>query len=147
VALPCLRYRNNSARRFPLSYPSTPTTIGEHIRKKRMDLGLLQTDVAQQLYVSADCVSYWENNRSTPQINYYPSIISFLGYSPFEIKTNTLSEKIVAYRCLNGLSYKAFGRLLGVDASTIRCWEIGRGTPNKEKIKKLEVLLTTKPLD
>ncbi|TCC93714.1 transcriptional regulator [Pedobacter frigiditerrae] len=112
-----------------------------------MQLGLMQSEVAEMFKVSADCITNWENNRNKPQINYYPSIISFLGYVPFELNTNTLSEKIFAYKCINGLSYKAFGKLLGVDASTIRCWEIDQGTPNKEKIKKLETLLTTKPLD
>lgn len=83
-----------------------PKTIGEHIRKKRMQVGLFQNDVARLLNVTADCVTYWENNRSTPQINYYPRIISFLGYNPFKINTNTLSGKIFAYRCIHGLSAK-----------------------------------------
>jgi DNA-binding transcriptional regulator YiaG len=105
-----------------------------------MRLGLMQSDVAEIMQVSVDCITYWENNRSKPQINYYPSIISFLGYNPFEIHTNSLSEKIFAYRCVNGLSYKAFGKLLGVDASTVRSWEVGVSMPNRTTM----IVLTAK---
>jgi len=71
-----------------------PTTVGEHIRKKKMELGLFQTDVARMFNVSAGCITYWENNRSEPQINYYPLIIEFLGYFPLHIDLSTIHGEI-----------------------------------------------------
>lgn len=46
-----------------LAYPQNPVSIGEHIKKKRIDLKLFQSDVAKIFNVSTDCVTYWENNR------------------------------------------------------------------------------------
>ena len=77
-----------------LGYPQNPVSIGEHIKKKRMDLKLFQSDVAKIFDVSTDCVTYWENNRSTPQIIFYPKIIEFLGYSPLDFDETTLSGRI-----------------------------------------------------
>ena len=59
-----------------------------------MDLKLFQSDVAKIFDVSTDCVTYWENNRSTPQIIFYPKIIEFLGYSPLDFDETTLSGRI-----------------------------------------------------
>jgi hypothetical protein len=55
-ALPCLRYEQQQNKPMPASYPSMPTTIGEHIKKKRMDLKLLQSEVAVIFKVSSDCI-------------------------------------------------------------------------------------------
>lgn len=106
-----------------------------------MELRLYQTDVARLFNVSEDCITYWENNRSKPQINYYPRIIEFLGYSPFELDTSTFKGKIKEYRYVNGLSQKRFAKMMNVDPSTVRLWEEGKGSVSK--IKKLEALFAT----
>lgn len=80
VALPCLRYRNQSAKPFPLSYLINPTTIVEHIRKKRMDLNLSQAVIAKRLGKSDETIKNWENRHHEPQIKFYPRFIDFLGY-------------------------------------------------------------------
>ncbi len=126
-----LRKQKTYPMPFKAGFPINPKTIGEHIKRKRMQLGLMQSEVAEIINVSTDCIYHWETNRNKPQINYYQKIISFLEYNPFEINANTLSEKIFAFRCLNGLSSKAFGRLLKVDASTVRSWELGESVPNR----------------
>ena len=111
-----------------------------------MQLGLMQSEVAEMIKVSTDCITYWENSRSAPQINYYPSIIEFLGYMPFEFDMSSIMGKIKAYRHEHGLSQKQFAKLFGIDTSTVHLWENGECTPSKEKLKKLELLLTIKPL-
>ncbi|HTE01621.1 MAG TPA: helix-turn-helix domain-containing protein [Mucilaginibacter sp.] len=63
--------------------PDNPETLGEHILKKRLELGLLQKDVAAILGVCEDSITGWENERSRPQSRYYSVIIEFLQYSPF----------------------------------------------------------------
>lgn len=122
------------------SYPKNPTSIGEHIRKKRIELKLFQKDLADLFGVSEDCITYWENNRSTPQIHYYPVIIKFLAYCPFELDLTTFEGRIKAYRYLNGLSLKHFAKLMEVDPQTVVGWEKGRGHGFKKK--KVEELLT-----
>jgi len=139
--LPCLRYEKQQEKPKALSYPHNPVTIGEHIKKKRMELRLLQSDVARIFKVSPDCITNWENNRSIPQINYYPRIIDFLGYCPFEFDETTLSGRLKAYRWRNGLSYKRLGKILDVDGSTVCAWENGENFPPQKRLKKLDRLL------
>lgn len=119
--------------------PIDPKTLGDHIRKRRMELNLFQKDVAAIFNVSEDCITYWENNRSGPQIQYYPPIFGFLGYCPFELDTSTFAGKIKAYRYLNGLTIKRFAKLVNVDPATVSRWEEGKGCFSKRK--KLELLL------
>lgn len=102
-----------------------------------MDLKLFQSDVAKIFNVSTDCVTYWENNRSTPQIIFYPKIIEFLGYSPLCFDETPLSGRIKAYRYRN----KEFGNLLKVDPSTVTEWEKGIRVPTPQHLLKLEILL------
>lgn len=45
-----------------------------------MDLKLLQKNVVEIFGVSVDCMTFWENNKSEPQIQYYPCILEFLGF-------------------------------------------------------------------
>jgi DNA-binding XRE family transcriptional regulator len=122
VALPFYNLDEKIAKPHGNQYVENPSTLGELIRNKRIELGLFQKDLAQQFEVSEDCVTYWENNRSIPQIKFYPKIIKFLGYIPFEIDTQDFAGKIKMYRYLNGLSYKKMGNIIGVDGSTIGEW-------------------------
>jgi hypothetical protein len=41
-ALPCLRFESQTGKPMPISYPKSSISIGDHIRKKRMELKLLQ---------------------------------------------------------------------------------------------------------
>lgn len=94
-----------------------------------MDRKLLQKDVAKLIGVSEDCITYWENGRSEPQIQFMPKIIEFLGYMSVDIDISTLGGRIKSYRIQHGLSYKKMGKLLGVDASTVGAWEKGISKP------------------
>jgi len=118
-----------------------PTTIGDKLKNKRLELGLLQKDVARILDVCEDSISYWENNRNGSQVVHYPKIIEFLGYIPFDVDASTLGGQIKLYRYLHGLSRKEFGALIPVDASTILAWETGRHVPPKRKYKKIEEII------
>jgi transcriptional regulator with XRE-family HTH domain len=47
----------------PKGYPVPPVTIGEHLRKRRLDLGLLQSQVAERIGVTPSTVWNWEHGR------------------------------------------------------------------------------------
>jgi DNA-binding transcriptional regulator YiaG len=51
---------------MPAGYPKRPKTGGERIKKKRMDMGLFQKDVAKLIGVSTDTVTNWEKGRTKP---------------------------------------------------------------------------------
>ncbi|MCB9064118.1 MAG: transcriptional regulator [Chitinophagales bacterium] len=115
--------------------------LGDHIRTRRKYLGLFQKDVAEIIGVSEDCITYWENRRSMPQINHYPAIIKFLGYSPSDYTEHELPQRILKYRTEYGLSHKKLGKIIGVDASTISSWERGIHKPNNDKLRLLESII------
>jgi len=121
--------------------PNSLDRIGDHLRKRRLELGMLQKEVADCLQVCEDSICGWEMGRSSPMIHHYPAIISFLGYNPYLSNENSIGKRILAYRLLNGLSNKTMGKFIGVDGSTILSWESGRMKPTSKSLKKLEVLL------
>jgi len=106
-----------------------------------MELKLLQKDVSIICRVTEDCITNWEKNRSFPQVQFFPQIIQFLGYLPFEVDSSTLSGKLKAYRYMNGFSQKQMGKILKVDGGTICSWELGENKPHKEMLKKLDAML------
>jgi len=141
VALPFSRLTTNVAKPLEIQHVDNPQTLGQHIRKKRAQLRIMQKEVALRIDVSEDCITNWENERSIPQIQFYPRIVQFLGYNPFEYGSETLGQKIKTYRNLNGLSHKQMGKLLSVNASTIGAWESGKSKPKNAAHKKLKALL------
>ena len=64
-----IKYIVYAARPFtyPDGYPVNPKTIGEHLRKKRMDGRLMQSEVANIIGVSEESIWNWENGRIKPR--------------------------------------------------------------------------------
>ncbi|MBE9601600.1 transcriptional regulator [Pedobacter sp. MC2016-24] len=106
-----------------------------------MQLRLLQKEVARICGVTEDCITNWERNRSVPQVQFFPQIIKFLEYLPFDVNFATLGGKIKAYRLMNGFSQKKLGEIVGIDGGTICSWELGENQPHKKMLKKLDVML------
>ena len=125
------------AREGPEAYPKTLKTLGNHLRKRRLDLGLLQKEVAECLGVTTDTITNWELNRTEPGIHCYPAIIEFLGYVPFSMG-ETFPEKLKAYRMVNGLTQRQLARELGVDPTTVMKWEAGTSRPREETRERVE---------
>ena len=137
----CLLFDQEFRKPTPLTYPKNPETIGEQLRKKRMDSGLTQAKLAKILDVSTDCVTYWENNRSKPQISYYPRIHHFLGFNTTTFDETNIWGRLQTYRWRNGVSRRDIARLLKVDTSTVRAWEKGLNMPSQKRIDQIEALL------
>ena len=70
-------------RSFPIA--KEPTTLGEHLKKKRFGAGIRQSKAAQLLGVSARSLSLWECDRLFPAGLYHAPIIAYLGYDPFKM--------------------------------------------------------------
>jgi DNA-binding XRE family transcriptional regulator len=117
-------------------YPNKLLTLGDHIRVKRLDSGLLQKDVARIIQVSTKSIVFWENNRHAPNIQHHPKIMEFLGYCPYEFP-KTYGERLRLYRIHQGLSYEKLARILKVDPVSIRHWEARKEPPGKFWQKKI----------
>jgi DNA-binding XRE family transcriptional regulator len=86
------------------AYPVSLNTLGDHVRKRRLDMKLLQKDVAAILGVDTMTVNHWERNRCRPRLYLFPRIAQFLGYSPFPSEEkHTIGKRIKAYRLRHGL--------------------------------------------
>jgi DNA-binding transcriptional regulator YiaG len=114
----------------PLSkyYPKEINNLGDHLRKKRLDLGLLQREVAEKIGVNEATVTNWERQRTLPEIRFIAPIIKFLGYDPFP-DPESFPEKLKTCRMRMGLSQREFAIRLRIDPSTIAGWETCRHKP------------------
>ena len=104
------------------------STIGDHLRKRRLDLGLLQREVARRIGADEASVTNWELNRTKPALRFLPGIIRVLGYTPWTAD-GSIGERLLAYRRERGLCQSALARLLGLDPGTLSRWERGNRVP------------------
>jgi len=115
-------------------------TLGDHLRKKRFDLGLLQREVAERLGVSAETIVNWEGNATTPICHRREAIVHFLGYNPFP-KPRTLGEQLVWHRWALGLSQRRFAKRLKIDQGTLGRWERGERQPTGKYLARVKCAL------
>ena len=123
------------------AYPKELKSLGNHLKKRRLDLKMLQKEVAEKLGTTVCTVRNWEKNRSNPSLVFIPKIIRFLGYTPYDTSNQDFGKQIAAKRQFLDLSQKQLAHHVGVDPSTIRSWEKGRRRPEKNLLKKLAVNL------
>lgn len=126
-ALPYCRAKITASWK-PGGYPKSLNQIGDHIRARRLDLGLRHRDVADQLGVHAASVRNWEMGRTEPALDLLRGVIEFLNYDP-RAKPATVGERIRIWRTARGLSQGEIARRLGVDPGTLGRWERGEREP------------------
>ncbi|HLC40839.1 MAG TPA: helix-turn-helix transcriptional regulator [Methylomirabilota bacterium] len=120
--------------------------MGDHLRKRRLDLGLLQREVAAKLGARVDTIRNWEVDRNAPAQWQWPAIVGFLGYVPFSTDGD-LSDKLKAYRRVHGLSQTRLAAILEVNASTVRHWERRKSQPTVGHTTRIEALLASHPAE
>jgi len=124
----------------PSHYPQQLNALGDHIRSRRLDLDLFQSDVGEQIGVDTTTVCNWESNASIPAIRYIPAILEFLGYDPFP-PAKTLPVRLVTARKVLGLSQRMLAHSLGVDPGTLQSWEAGQHQPTGKSVELIERFL------
>jgi len=80
------------------AYPKVLNTLGDHIRKRRLDLKLTQKQAAKIIETNETSLMTWERNKRTPSISFMPKIIEFLGYMPSNYNkepNDTIRERIL----------------------------------------------------
>lgn len=142
-ALPFCKITLKAQKPASVAYPKTLKTLGDHLRKRRLDLKLQQKDVAKKLGVSETSIYNWENNIASPSLYSIPKIIKFLGYIPDSFKAKTPGEKIATSRRLLGLTQKELAHRLRIDPSTLGRWEKDKSRPSKKELKLLDNLFTS----
>ena len=136
-------------RSFPIV--KEPTTLGQHLKKKRFLAGVRQREAAVKLGVSARTLSLWECDRICPSWAFQPRLIAYLGYDPFTNPTLgrpkgnepsyvalfspdaplTMGQKIKQNRLKSRKTRKKLAAELGVSPKTLSSWEKDRWQPSK----------------
>ncbi|MGB8477997.1 MAG: helix-turn-helix transcriptional regulator [Acidobacteriaceae bacterium] len=129
-----------AAKPKPSQYPKQLNTLGDHIRTRRLDLKLLQGQVADQIGVHEQTITNWERNAAVPTVRYMPSIIQFLSYDPLS-PTASFSERLIAAGRVLGLSQRKMAEKLSVDPGTLQGWEVGQHTPSRRKLQLIATFL------
>jgi transcriptional regulator with XRE-family HTH domain len=148
------KYLPSHSRGIPV--PNEPTTIGGHLRRRRLQLKINQSEAARILEVSTVTLSRWECDKVYPTWDQQPRIIAYLGYDPFTdpalgrplgnethdvaflSSTEPLSfgQQIINRRLELKKTGKQCAKELGVSDKTLRGWETGRREPTPELRKR-----------
>jgi transcriptional regulator with XRE-family HTH domain len=137
--LPFCHVRLSAPKPLNPRYPKELKTLGDQLRKRRLDRGLLQREVAERLGVNEATVHNWEIGKTEPALRLIPRIIDFLGYAPYAPGTS-LPSKLSSIRRLLGLSRTRMAYLLGVDESSLASWERGEHRPTAASLQVLDRL-------
>jgi DNA-binding XRE family transcriptional regulator len=142
-------------RSFPVS--KQPQTIGQHLKKKRFELGIRQIEAARRLGVSDRTLSLWECDHVPPVWANQPRIVAYLGYDPFTDPTVgrprgnettgvaflaqsgplSLGHQIVERRMELRKNRKQCAQEMGISAKTLQAWETNRYQPSSTLLKRL----------
>jgi transcriptional regulator with XRE-family HTH domain len=118
--LPCVPITLKALKPKELDFE--PRALGEHVRKRRLELNLTQRQVADRLGVTCLTVLNWEKGKTEPPVESIAAIIEFLGYDPFP-NAKSLPDRLIATRRAQGWTIKEAARQLGVDEGTWGEWE------------------------
>ena len=100
----------------PKDYSEEPQTLGEHLKKRRKELGLLQREAAERLGVSAETVANWESGKTKPVASQFQPVVEFLGYDPTPAP-QTLAERMEAKRRALGVTISQVAQVLCADTA------------------------------
>jgi transcriptional regulator with XRE-family HTH domain len=120
--------------------PKQPITVGGHLRRRRLELQIHQSEAAVRLKVSTVTLSRWECDKVYPTWEHHPRLIEYLGCDPFVssglrdpygneppgvafLSSATLGDRIRSHRLELKLTVKECTKKLNVDVKTLHGWE------------------------
>jgi transcriptional regulator with XRE-family HTH domain len=109
--------------------------LGDHLKRRRLDLHLLQAQAAAQIGGHDQTYRHWETGQSAPSLTWWPKIIRFLGYDP-RPAAETFAARLKRHRVGLGISRENAARQIGVDAGTLWRWETGQASPEGKHLTK-----------
>ena len=117
-----------------------PKTIGEHLKRRRLELHLLQTEVGRRLGVHKGSIQTWERGIGLPGIRQLPAVIEFIGCDP-EPEPEDLPRRIAYARRRLGFTQENLAKVLKVNPVTVWSWESGRTRPSETRLQQMQLLL------
>ncbi len=116
--------------------PAEPRTVGEHLKRARLDRGIQQRDAGRAIGCDPGTLLNWEKGRVAPDVRFWPAILRFLGYDP-RPEPAGFGGRIRAAREAEGLTEEALARKLGLDPGTVGAWEGDQVSHPYPRIRRL----------
>jgi transcriptional regulator with XRE-family HTH domain len=99
-------------------YSEVPQTLGQHLKRRRRELDLLQREAAERMGIGKETYANWEKDKTTPVASQFRPVVTFLGYDPSSPPA-TLKERVVAKRRALGVTFDQVANHLGWDSGTL----------------------------
>jgi transcriptional regulator with XRE-family HTH domain len=145
---------------MPKLQPAELKAISE-LRKRRLQLRILQSEAARKLRVSTVTLSRWERDTVYPTWPQQAKVIEYLGYDPFTDPTlghpagnkppgvaflssgppDNIGRQIVTECIKARKTRKEFAKRLGISPKTVWNWETGRRRPSRAVFKRIAKLV------
>ena len=127
-------------------YSENPQTLGEHLKKRRRELGLLQREAAERMSIQRDTYLNWEKDKTRPVASQFRPVVAFLGYDPTP-PARTLAERLQAKRRELGVTFAQVARYLEWDPGTLTRYLNGTWRMSPDRAASLEAFLTASDVE
>jgi transcriptional regulator with XRE-family HTH domain len=127
-------------------YSENPQTVGEHLKKRRRRLGLLQREAADQMGIGVETYANWEKGKTEPAAAQFRPVVAFLGYDPTPAP-ETLAERLKAKRRELGVTFSQVARYFGWDEGTLTRYLNGTWRLPSARADALEAFLVAQEAD
>ena len=134
VAFPFAKVSLRVEKPVPVVCTAELKTLGDHLRARRLTLGLSRAEAAERLKVGAFTLGDWERGDHSPRSRYWPKILAFLEYDPHP-EPETLAEEIAAVQRREGWTQAEFASALGAPPCTVWAWTTGR-PPRRKHLRE-----------
>jgi transcriptional regulator with XRE-family HTH domain len=121
-------------------YSEDPQTLGEHLKKRPRELGLLQREAAERMGTGTDTYANWEKGKTEPVAAQFRPVVEFLGYDPTPAPT-TLPERLEAKRRELGVTFSQVAQYLGWDEGSLTRYLNGKWRLTSDRAAALERVL------
>lgn len=118
-------------------YPANPRTLGDQIRKRRLDLRLRLNEAASRLKVRSYTILIRESGETTPALKHIPANRRFLGAWTSGPDGGPLGRGVKGLCTALGLFHDRLARQLGLDPGTVRKLEGGELLRNRRADKAI----------
>ncbi len=115
--------------------------MAKHIKRRRLDMGLYQRQVADIIGVKEGTIHNWEHG-SEPELVHMPAIISFLGYNPYPVPpSDDPLEQLRHYKISNGMDLTRLGEAMSKGHEQLADWLSGRHKPSRKSLDRIREFL------
>jgi len=140
-SLPFRHFTLKGRKPLPKAYPAQLETLGDHLGNRRLDLGLLQREIAEKPAIHKMTGNDWKKNRDSPLLRFVPRIVAFPEYVSHPTTPRSLAERILRAQRLLGLSQKELACRLAIDPTTLSRQEREERKPSRKLTQRLSAFL------